>query len=121
MLNIKLNNNTTMNCNNTNSILGFISLDFTDKTIEELKTTFTSVTSVELYEEGGTTPFGIYRHLKYDSITENTDGMITVTMKILSDADILYESLLTRVETLEDSQQDQDNAILDIADVVFTE
>lgn len=121
MLKIKLNNETTMNCDSTDSILGFISLAFTDKTVEELKTTFTSVTSVEIYEEGSTSPFGIYRQLKYDSITENVDGVITVTMKILSDADILYESLLTRVETLEASQQDQDNAILDIADAVFAE
>ena len=77
-----------------------------DDTAENLKESFSSVTSLTVSDSDGQV-YGTYDHILFQSITEYADGTVTVTMHIMSQTEIA-------IAELQVTQAEQDEAIVEL-------
>lgn len=77
-----------------------------DDTAENLKGAFSSVTSLTVSDSDGQV-YGTYDHISFQSVTEYTDGVVTVTMHIMSQTEIA-------IAELQATQAEQDEAIAEL-------
>ena len=98
-------NGTKYECQNITT--GTNEIRFTLKgKVDTLKSAFKDVTSLTVSAEDDVT-YGKYENLRYRAITEYDDGMVEITMKILTDVEIA-------VEDLQKTQAEQDEAIAEL-------
>lgn len=92
----------------TNVTTGLHSISFTvaDKTAEEMKVAFKSSTELTVSGEDGEV-YGTYENLVYESVTEDAEGMVTVTMHIMTRTEL-------QIAQLQTSQAEQDEAIAEL-------
>lgn len=107
-------------CTSNNLILNF---DADTYNITDLLNDMREVTSLDLYDTiFPDRPFGEYHYLTFFNITEySTSNTIEVRFTIIKGDEREALELLDKIESLEESQEDQDEAILDLAETVFSE
>ena len=82
-----------------------ISFVLTDLTIEEAETAFKSAESLTVGTEEET--YGNYPHVSFESVSKDVDGIVTVTMHILTKTEL-------QIKDLQASQAEQDEAIAEL-------
>lgn len=78
--------------------------------IADVVTEFSDATELSVSEDG-MTPYGIYKDISFLSATVYSDGAVTVTFRIASELEI-------RLANLEATQDMQDGAILELANMI---
>lgn len=91
---------------NVTTSLNSISFSTSDKSLEEMKTTFASVSSLTVQDEDGN-EYGVYENLVFESVTEFADGTVMVTMHIMTKEE-------QQIQQLQISQEEQDEAIAEL-------
>ena len=99
-------NGVSYNAENVTTSLNSISFTISDTTIDTLKETFSSATSLTVSDSEGTV-YGTYENVSFESVTEYSDGTVMVTMHILTTTEIA-------IKQLQASQAEQDEAIAEL-------
>lgn len=99
-------NGVSYNAEKVTTSLNSISFTVTDKTVEEMKTAFKDATTLTVSDQDGQV-YGTYENLAYESVTEDAEGMVTITMHIPGKLELQVAQLTT-------SQAEQDEAIAEL-------
>lgn len=105
-------NGTTYECKNVTTGLNSITMTMDGYTANDLMAAFADVSELTVAFEGEEEPHGTYKNLKLESVTTNADDYsVSVTMHIKSEIE-------RRLDALEESQEIQDGAIMELAQSV---
>lgn len=99
-------NGVSYNAEKIITLLNGISFSVTDRTAEEMKTAFKNATTLTVSDQDGQI-YGIYENLQYESVTEDAEGIVTITMHIPSKLEL-------QIAQLQASQAEQDEAIAEL-------
>lgn len=104
-------NGTTYECKNVTTGLDSITMTMDGYTANELMEEFADISELTIAFDGEE-QHGIYKNLKLKSVTTNMeDNSVSVTMHIKSEIE-------RRLDALEESQEIQDGAIMELAQSV---
>ena len=99
-------NGVSYNAENVTTSLNSISFTVSDTTIDILKESFLSATSLSVSDGEGNV-YGTYDNISFESITEYGDKTVMITMHILTATEIA-------IKQLQVSQAEQDEAIAEL-------
>lgn len=98
-------------CINVSTGLDSISLLMENQNADDLEVFFREVTELTVSMEGEEEPHGVYKDLKFESITKYLDGTVSVTMHI-------KDEMEKRLEKIEADQILQNGAIEELAEII---
>lgn len=105
-------NGTTYECKNVTTGLDSITFTMDGYTANDLMAAFADVSELTTSFEGEVEPHGVYNHLKLESVSTNTDDLsVSVTMHIKNETE-------RRLDALEESQELQNGAIMDLGKAI---
>lgn len=105
-------NGTTYECKNVTTGLDSITFTMDGYTANELMAAFANVSELTTSFEGEEKPHGVYEYLKLESVSTNADDLsVSVTMHIKSETE-------RRLDALEEGQEIQDGAIMEIGKAI---
>lgn len=105
-------NGTEYQCKTVTTGINSISFTMDGQDLASVETAFREVTELTVSGADGAT-YGTYENLSFTSATVFEDGTVGVTMHIKSDIEV-------RLDNLEASQEIQDEAIAEVAEIVST-
>ena len=106
-------------CTATSS-LDYLFFTFTDKTVDEVKSIFTDITSLQIAGEDKKV-YGTYENLKFvsveetfgDELTGNEDGTSTATKKVIAKM-YIKSQMEVDIDNLKTTQNEQDEILAEL-------
>lgn len=99
-------NGVSINAEKVTTSINSISITVSGSTLDDVKRVFSPATALTVSDGEGNV-YGRYDNVSFESVTEYSDGAVTVTMHILSNTEIA-------IKQLQISQSEQDEAIAEL-------